>query len=56
MIITGGFQIMTAVQDPAKADAGKQRIFAAVIGFLILISAYWIAQLLEVIFGLSILG
>lgn len=55
-LISGGFQIMTAVQDPGQADAGKQRITAAVGGFLLLFAAYWIAQILQVVFGITILG
>ena len=56
MLVSGGFQVMTAVQDPSQADAGKKKISAAVIGFLLLFSSYWIAQLMEVLFGISILG
>jgi hypothetical protein len=31
-------------------------ISTAVIGFIILFAAYWIAQLIEIIFGIRILG
>jgi hypothetical protein len=37
-------------------DEGKQKITAAVIGFIILFAAYWIMQLLELIFGIRILS
>jgi hypothetical protein len=56
MLMSGGFQIMTAVQDPARADEGKQRIVAALVGFFILFASYWIVQALEIIFGITILG
>ena len=55
MLISGGFQIMTAVSDPDKASAGKQRITAAIAGFILLLASYWIAQLLQIIFGINIL-
>lgn len=56
MLIAGGFQIMTAVQDPNRAEEGKQRIVAAFVGFFILFAAYWLIQVLEIIFGFKILG
>jgi hypothetical protein len=56
MLLSGGFQIMTAVQNPEGADAGKKRITAAFIGFFILFASYWIVQALEIIFGITILG
>lgn len=56
MLISSGFQIMTAVQDPNRAEEGKQRIVAAFVGFFILFAAYWLIQVLEIIFGFKILG
>ena len=56
MIVTGGYQILTAVQDPGAADAGKKRITAGIVGYVLLISVYWIAQIVEVVFGIAILG
>ncbi len=55
MIIWGGFEILTSASS-GKKDAGKQRITAAVIGFVLLFGAYWIAQIIEVIFGVKILS
>jgi hypothetical protein len=56
MLMSGGFQVMTAVQDANRADEGKQRIVAALIGFFILFASYWIVQALEIIFGIKILS
>lgn len=56
MLMSGGFQVMTAVQDPNRAEEGKQRIVAALIGFFILFASYWIVQALEIIFGIKILS
>lgn len=55
MLIMGGFTMMTATTDPKKAEAGKERITTAIIGFVIIFAAYWISQIIEIIFGVSIL-
>lgn len=56
MLISGGFTMMTAVSDPKGADAGKQRITAALTGFFLLFLSYWIIQILEIVLGVTILG
>lgn len=56
MIIWGGFEILSGATTPKAKDAGKQRVTNAVIGFILLFSAYWIAQLVEVIFGIQFLS
>lgn len=55
MLISGGFTMMTAVTDPKKAEVGKARITAAIIGFIIVFGAYWITQILEIVLGVKIL-
>lgn len=55
MIVWGGFEMLSGAASAKSKDAGRQRITAAVIGFVLLFSAYWIAQILEAIFGISIL-
>ena len=55
MIISGGITMMTAISDPKAAEAGKQRVTSALIGFIILFAAYWIVQLLEIVLGVNIL-
>jgi len=55
MIIWGGFEILTKSSQGTKAiEAGRNRITAAIIGFLLLFATYWIAQIIEVIFGIVI--
>ena len=56
MLISGGFTMLTAVGSPEAADAGKQRISAALLGFLLLFISYWIIQILEIVLGINILG
>jgi hypothetical protein len=55
MIVVGGFQILMAAGDDKGMQAGQQRVTYAVIGFILLFSSYWIAQLLGQIFGIKIL-
>jgi hypothetical protein len=55
MIVWGGFEMVTGATNAKSMDAGKQRITAAVVGFLLLFVSYWLMQLIELVFGLSIL-
>ncbi len=55
MIVWGGFEMLTGAANPKSQEAGKQRIMNAIIGFVILFVAYWLAQILETLFGISIL-
>ena len=55
MIIWGGFEMLSGASDPKSQEAGKQRMTAAVIGFILLFASYWLAQIVQAVFGLSIL-
>jgi len=54
-LILSGFELLTSGGNPEKAKKAQGRITSALIGFLIIFLAYWLTQLLEVIFGISIL-
>jgi len=54
MLLMGGFSYLTSAGDPEKMKAAQGKITHAVIGFLIIFLAYWLAQLLETIFGIQI--
>lgn len=56
MIVWGGFEMLTGVAGKQGLEAGKQRVTAAVIGFLLLFASYWIIQIVETITGVKILG
>jgi hypothetical protein len=56
LLIFSGFEIMMAAASKKSIDAGKQRATAAVVGFMLLFASYWIAQIIEIIFGIKILG
>lgn len=55
MIIWGGFEMLTAGTEEKNADAGKSRVTAGIIGFVIIFCAYWITQLLQIMLGVNIL-
>lgn len=55
MIVAGGLQILAGASNKKNYESGKQRVTMAVVGFLILFASYWIAQILETIFGVKIL-
>lgn len=48
--------MLAGANNSKSLEEGKQRITAAIIGFILLFAAYWIAQLLEIIFGIRILS
>ncbi len=54
MLIWGGFEFMMGAANPKSAESGKQRITSAFIGFFILFSVFWIAQIMQIIFGINI--
>ncbi|MEN8253808.1 MAG: pilin [Patescibacteria group bacterium] len=55
MIVWGGFEMLSTAATKKSMDAGKQRITAAIVGFFLLFTAYWIMQILEAVFGIKIL-
>jgi len=56
MILWGGFEMISGATESKSLEAGKQRITAAAVGFLLLFASYWITQLLQIVFNISILG
>jgi cytochrome bd-type quinol oxidase subunit 2 len=56
MIIHGGFIYLTSTTNPDKAEEAKKKITLSLTGFFIIFAAYWIAQALQVMLGIPILG
>ncbi|OGY10106.1 MAG: hypothetical protein A2700_00690 [Candidatus Blackburnbacteria bacterium RIFCSPHIGHO2_01_FULL_44_64] len=52
-VIWGGFGIMTAKGDPKATAAAREHLTKALVGFLIVFMAYWLVQLLGLIFGIQ---
>lgn len=53
-LIFGGFELLTSAGDPKKVQSAQGKITSAIIGFIIIFVAYWLVQILEIIFGLKI--
>lgn len=56
MLVMGGFTMLAGAADKESQENGKKQITSALIGFLIIFLAYWIAQILQVIFKVNILS
>ncbi|MFH0749903.1 MAG: pilin [Candidatus Gottesmanbacteria bacterium] len=56
MIISAGFTLLTSAGDAKKMEKGKQTLTYGVVGFVIIFLAYWITQLLGIVFGITAIG
>jgi len=54
-LIIGGFGFLTSAGNPDKTKAAQGKITTALIGFIIVFASFWLIQLVEVVFGISIL-
>lgn len=55
-LLWGGFSLMLSRGDPKAMEAAKEKLTNAVIGFVIIFVAFWLVQLLEVVFGIKQFG
>ena len=53
-LIYGGFAYLTSAGDPKKMEAAKGIITTAIIGFIIVIIAFWVTEIINYIFNLKI--
>lgn len=56
LFVFGGLSIIMAGDNQKGVDKGKEAIKSAVIGFLIIFTAYWIIQIIEIVIGVQILN
>lgn len=56
MLIIGGLRWVLSGGDKAQTEAARGQITAALIGLVIIFSAWAIAKLVETVFGISILN
>jgi len=54
-LISSGYQYMTSAGDSGKMQNATKELTNALVGLIIVICAYFIAQILEVVFGINIL-
>lgn len=53
-LVWGGFDYLTSMGDAKKAEAARGKLTNAVIGFVIIFTAYWIVQILDYVFKLGV--
>ena len=56
MLVMGGFTMLAGAADKESQEKGKKMITSALTGFFIIFLAYWIAQILHVVFKVNILS
>ncbi len=56
MLVMGGFTMLAGAADKEAQEKGKKMITSSLTGFFIIFLAYWIAQILQVIFKINILS
>ena len=56
MLVAGGFTMLAGAADKEAQEKGKKQITSALTGFFVIFAAYWIAQILQVIFKVNILS
>lgn len=54
MLLWAGFEIVMGASNSKSIEAGKQRATTAVAGFALLFISYWIIQIVEVVFAVTI--
>ena len=56
MLVAGGFSMLAGAADKEAQEKGKHMISNAFMGFIILFLSYWIAQIIQVVFNVSIVN
>lgn len=56
MLIAGGFTMLSGAANKESQETGKKMITSSLTGFAIIFLAYWIAQILQVIFQINIVS
>ena len=58
LVVAGGYKILAAAGsgDKNSAESGRKTLSAAILGFAIIISCYFIIQIIAAITGVNILG
>lgn len=58
LLIGGGIAMISGAgkSDPKTVDQGKKASTSALIGFIVVFSAYWIVKLIEVITGIKLIS
>ncbi len=52
-LISAGFDLMTSGGDPKKTEQGKEKLTSALVGFVIVFTAFWIYQIIKYVLGIK---
>jgi hypothetical protein len=53
MILIGGFNYLTSAGDAKKAESGRNTIFWAIVGIVVMVSSYAIIRAIEIFTGVE---
>lgn len=53
-LVWGGFDYLLSMGDPKKAEAGRNKITNAILGFIIIFISFWLVQIIDYIFKLGV--
>lgn len=56
MLVAGGFTMLAGAASQESQERGKKMVTSALGGFLVIFVAFWLAQILQVIFKIDIVG
>ena len=56
MLVAGGFTMLAGATSDESQEKGKKMVTSALTGFVVIFLAYWIAQILQVVFQIDIVG
>ncbi|HZZ98953.1 MAG TPA: hypothetical protein VFG51_03400 [Candidatus Saccharimonadia bacterium] len=56
LFVFGGLSIIMSAGNEKGVDKGRQAITAAIVGFIIIFSAFWIIQIVQIVTGVKILN
>ena len=52
-IVLGGYQVLVSQGDPKQMAAGREKITYAIVGFIVIFTAYWLVQLIARILNIQ---
>ena len=55
-IILSGFKLLTSAGNPEGIQEAKGCLMTSIAGFLLIFASYWIAQIVQIIFNIKIVG
>ncbi len=55
-LISAGYAYLTSLGEPAKIQSASKELLKAIVGLLIVISTFFVAQIIQIVFGIKILS